>query len=59
MTYTTYMLQATCYMLHATCYKDVTITLENEIITGKQWVKLLGVKVDNKHRAYINYLQKG
>ena len=27
---------------------DITITLENEIIKGKKWVKLLGVKVDNK-----------
>ena len=37
-----------CNLLVTNHDEDVTITLENEIITGKKWVKLLGVKVDNK-----------
>ena len=37
-----------CNLLVTNHDEDITITLENEIITGKKWVKLLGVKVDNK-----------
>ena len=37
-----------CNLLVTNHDEDVSITLGNEIITGKKWVKLLGVKVDSK-----------
>ena len=37
-----------CNLLVTNHDEDVSITLGNEIITGKKWVKLPGVKVDSK-----------
>ena len=37
-----------CNLLVTNHDEDVSITPGNEIIRGKKWVKLLGVKVDSK-----------
>ena len=37
-----------CNLLITNHDEDISLILGNEIITGKKWVKLLGIKVDNK-----------
>ena len=37
-----------CNLLITNHDGDVSLKLGNEIITGKKWVKLLGIKIDNK-----------
>ena len=37
-----------CNLLITNHDGDISLKLGNEIITGKKWVKLLGIKVDNK-----------
>ena len=37
-----------CNLLITNHDEDVSLKLGNEIITGKEWVKLLGIKIDNK-----------
>ena len=37
-----------CNLLITNHDEDISLKLGNEIVSGKEWVKILGIKVDNK-----------